>query len=231
VTTDKKQNSSLIRIQAVSIRPRFEPDEAREHILDAAEALFRRMGYSKTTVADIAGALSMSSANIYRFFPSKGAINDALCRRMLAELHAMAEGVASGPGTAPLRLEDLIVAVHLHSKTRFTHQQTVHEMVAVAMQENWEAVEEHIHFMKALFARLIDEGVAAGEFAVCDSRTLGDLIGFGCCGAFHPAMIADCVEETSEQKVRGLARLLVRGLRLPDTTTPAMAISDRGESS
>ena len=35
----------------------------------------------------------------------------------------------------------------------------------------------------------------------------------GCCGVFHPAMIADCSEEDSEVKVRGLARLLVRGLR------------------
>jgi AcrR family transcriptional regulator len=206
----------------VNARPRFEPDQARERILDAAEVLFRRMGYSKTTVADIAGALSMSGANIYRFFPSKGAINDALCRRMLAELHAMAEEVADRPGKPSQRLEELIVAVHQHNKARFTDQQTVHEMVAVAMQENWEAVDEHIAFMKALFARLIGEGVEAGEFARCDAATLADLIGFGCCGAFHPLMIADCGED-SEHKVRGLARLFVRGLRLPDdnvTTLP-----------
>jgi AcrR family transcriptional regulator len=206
----------------VNPKPRLEPDQVRERILDAAEALFRRMGYSKTTVADIAGALSMSGANVYRFFPSKGAINDALCRRMLAELHAMAEEVAGGAGKPSQRLEDLILAVHRHSKTRFTDQQTVHEMVAVAMQENWEAVEEHIHFMKALFARLIDEGIAVGEFAPCDPVVLADLIGFGCCGAFHPAMIADCAEDTSEQKVRGLARLLVRGLRVPDTNVTAL---------
>ena len=158
-------------------RPRYEPDQARERILDAAEALFRRMGYSKTTVADIAGALSMSGANIYRFFPSKGAINDALCRRMLAELHDMAEEVVARPGKPSQRLEDLIVAVHLHNKARFTDQQTVHEMVAVAMQENWEAVDEHIEFMKSLFARLIAEGVEVAEFAPCEPAVLADLIG------------------------------------------------------
>jgi AcrR family transcriptional regulator len=208
----------------VNAKPRFEPDQARERILDAAEVLFRRMGYSKTTVADIAGALSMSGANIYRFFPSKGAINDALCRRMLAELHEMAEEVASRSAKPSQRLEDLIVAVHSHNKARFTDQQTVHEMVAVAMQENWEAVDEHIEFMKALFARLIAEGVEAGEFAPCDPAILADLIGLGCCGVFHPAMIADCAEDSSEDKVRGLARLIVRGLRLPDanvTTLPS----------
>src|SRR5580704_18410314 len=106
----------------VSIKPRFEPDEARERILDAAEALFRRIGYSKTTVADIAGSLSMSAANVYRFFPSKSAINDALCRRMLAQLHVLADSVAASPGKPSRRLEELIVAVHSHNKARLTHE-------------------------------------------------------------------------------------------------------------
>jgi len=197
----------------VSIKPRYEPDEARELILDAAESLFRRIGYSKTTVADIAASLSMSAANVYRFFPSKGAINDALCRRMLGALHVLAESVAAQPGKPSRRLEELIVAVHTHNKARLTHQQTVHEMVAVAMEENWQAIEEHIEFMKALFARLIGEGMEAGEFAAGEPGILADLLGLGCCGVFHPAMIADCSEEDSEVKVRGLARLLVRGLR------------------
>ena len=206
----------------MSIKPRYEPEEARERILDAAEALFRRIGYSKTTVGDIAAALSMSGANIYRFFASKSAINDALCRRMLAELHALAEKVAAKPGTAAQRLEEVIVTIHVHNKARFTHEETVHEMVAVAMEENWEAVEEHIEFMEALFARLIAEGVARGEFPPCDAAVIADLIGLGCCGVFHPAMIADCAEEGSEHKVRGLARLLIRGLRIADDTVVSL---------
>jgi AcrR family transcriptional regulator len=35
------------------------------------------MGYQKTAVADIARELGMSPANVYRFFPSKSAINEA----------------------------------------------------------------------------------------------------------------------------------------------------------
>lgn len=42
---------------------------SRERILDVAEEHFRRIGYQKTSVADIASCLGMSSANIYRFFP------------------------------------------------------------------------------------------------------------------------------------------------------------------
>ena len=44
--------------------------ETRRKIVDTAERLFREIGYQKTTVADIAKALRMSSANVYRFFDS-----------------------------------------------------------------------------------------------------------------------------------------------------------------
>ncbi|WP_413989317.1 TetR/AcrR family transcriptional regulator [Labrys okinawensis] len=196
----------------MAIKSRYEPDEAREHILDAAEALFRRIGYAKTTIADIANALGMSSANIYRFFPGKNAINDGLCRRMLGELHTFAESFLAGPDPVSMRLEAMIVGVHLHNKSRFTHEATVHEMVAVAMQENWQAVEEHIGYMGQLFGQLIAQGIASGEFAPCDVEAYARTLGFACCGAFHPTMIAEAKPDATEDDVRRLARLLVRGL-------------------
>ena len=53
---------------------RTKPDDTRARIMETAEALFRRLGFAKTTVADIAAELGMSPANIYRFFASKNAI-------------------------------------------------------------------------------------------------------------------------------------------------------------
>lgn len=204
----------------MAIKPRYEPDEAREHILDAAEALFRRIGYAKTTIADIANALGMSSANIYRFFPGKSAINDGLCRRMLAELHSYAESFLAAPGPVSMRLESMIVGVHLHNKARFTNETTVHEMVAVAMQESWQAVEEHITHMAELFGQMIAQGIASGEFLPCDAEAYAKTLCFACCGAFHPTMIAEAKPDTTEDDVRRLARLLIRGLAMAPAASP-----------
>jgi len=44
-------------------------EETRARILKVAEEHFRRIGYHKTSVADIASELGMSPANVYRFFP------------------------------------------------------------------------------------------------------------------------------------------------------------------
>ena len=63
---------------ALNGETRTKAEETRERIMEAAEALFRRMGFPKTAVADIAAELGMSPANIYRFFPSKNAIVEAI---------------------------------------------------------------------------------------------------------------------------------------------------------
>jgi AcrR family transcriptional regulator len=68
------------------VRTRTDPDEVRARILRVAEEHFRRIGYHKTSVADFASELGMSPANVYRFFPSKGAINESICGRVVNEV-------------------------------------------------------------------------------------------------------------------------------------------------
>ena len=86
-------------IPAVNVKPR--PEETRARIMETAEALFRRLGFAKTTVADIASELDMSPANVYRFFPSKNAIVQAICQRCLSELEAKVWAVARSRDPAP----------------------------------------------------------------------------------------------------------------------------------
>src|SRR5437868_10908245 len=85
------------------------PDDTRARIVETAEALFRRLGFAKTAVADIAAELGMSPANIYRFFSSKNAIVDAICQRCLNELDSKVWAVARSHATAAARMEELFV--------------------------------------------------------------------------------------------------------------------------
>src|SRR3712207_9191188 len=72
----------------------------RSRIVDTAERLFREIGYQKTTVADIAKALRMSPANVYRFFDSKKSINEAVAERTMGDIEAELSQIADGPGPA-----------------------------------------------------------------------------------------------------------------------------------
>src|SRR5688500_11611713 len=86
--------------------------DVRERILVAAERLFREIGYQKTTVADIAKALQMSPANVYRFFDSKKSINAGVARRLMGEVEEASHAIAAKPGGAAGRLRELLTTVH-----------------------------------------------------------------------------------------------------------------------
>src|SRR5712664_1738262 len=90
---------------------RTKPDDTRARIMETAEALFRRLGFAKTAVADIAAELGMSPANVYRFFSSKNAIVEAICRRCLAEVENRAWAVARSKLPAAQRMERLILEI------------------------------------------------------------------------------------------------------------------------
>ena len=57
-----------------------------ERILDAAEDVLRRFGPAKATVVDVAKALGVSHGSVYRHFPTKVALRDAVARRWLARI-------------------------------------------------------------------------------------------------------------------------------------------------
>lgn len=83
--------------------------ETRDRILAEAERVFRAYGYAKTTVADIAKACGMSPANVYRFFESTAAINEAITAVILKRQEDVALGIAAERRTAAHRLKKLIL--------------------------------------------------------------------------------------------------------------------------
>ncbi len=136
----------------MNIRTRLSPDETRSRIMEVAEEHFRRVGYAKTAVADIAEALGMSPANVYRFFDSKSAIKDAICYRLLEQEHAMIEEIIASPEPAAVRLERIILAINTYNRCQFVKEKRLHDMVEVAMAENWEAVQAHCDKIKGYYA-------------------------------------------------------------------------------
>ena len=97
------------------LQAKTQPDDTRARIMDSADALFRRLGFAKTAVADIAAELGMSPANVYRFFQSKMAIVQAICQRCLSEVEEVAWATRRSKAPATQRIEQLnlqILAYH-----------------------------------------------------------------------------------------------------------------------
>src|SRR5215470_6068829 len=135
-----------------------EPD-VRERILVTAERLFREIGYQKTTVADIAKALQMSPANVYRFFDSKKSINAGVARRLMGQVEDASKQIAARRGNATKQLRELLTAIHRMNSDRYVSDSKMHDMVAVAMEENWDVCKTHMEYIIKLIGEVIRSGV------------------------------------------------------------------------
>ena len=166
--------------------------DTRERVLVVAERLFRQIGYQKTTVADIAKALRMSPANVYRFFDSKKAIHEGVARTLMGGVEAAAQAIATRRGSAASRLRELLTTVHRMNSERYVDDSKLHEMVEIAMQESWEVCVAHMQVITETIARVIAEGAASGEFNAPDVPLAAMCACTAMMRFFHPQMIAQC---------------------------------------
>ncbi|TWA94366.1 TetR/AcrR family transcriptional regulator [Bradyrhizobium stylosanthis] len=166
--------------------------DTRDRILEVAERLFRVIGYQKTTVGDIAKELRMSPANVYRFFESKKAIHQAVARGLMGEVELEAQRIVTRPGPVLPRFRELLTTIHRMNTERYVGHNKLHEMVAVAMEEDWDVCVAHMECIAGVIGQMIAQGVASGEFEAPDLQ----LASLCACTAmirfFHPQMIAQC---------------------------------------
>ncbi len=171
--------------------------DQRQQIVETAERLFREIGFQKTTVADIARALRMSPANIYRFFGAKSEINAAVARLLMSEVEAEAEQIAAGAGPASERMRALIKTTEAMNAERYIDDRKLHDMVEVALNEQWPIIEQHVERIAICLARIIADGMTSGEFAPDDPVLATKLVHTACMRFCHPRLMVECAGKTA----------------------------------
>src|SRR4029078_7094961 len=166
--------------------------------MDAAEALFRRLGFAKTAVADIAAELRMSPANVYRFFPSKNAIVEAICQRCLGELEKKAWAAARSRGSAAERIERLVLETLAYNKENHLTDQRVNDMVLAAIELSWGAIRAHKEHMRMIFESIVRDGVGTGEFESTVPRETSRLLMLSLGQFCHPVLVAQSLQDRED---------------------------------
>jgi len=169
--------------------------DTQARIIVAAERLFREIGYQKTTVGDIAKILRMSPANVYRFFDSKRAIHEAVTKKLMGEVEAAASAIAFESDEPLGRLRRLLTTIHHMNAERYTGDEKIHQMVAMAIEEDWQVCIAHFERITGIVAKVIDDGVKQGVFEAPDIALAAMSTTTAMSRFFHPQMIAQCVNK------------------------------------
>src|SRR5438874_12092430 len=193
---------------------RTKPDDTRERIMETAEALFRRLGFAKTAVADIASELRMSPANIYRFFDSKNAIVEAICKRCLSEVEEKAWLVARSKAPAAQRMERLILEILAYHKENLVTEHRVNELVVAAIEHSWDTIRAHKDVMRNVVELVLRDGIDTGEFEPVDPRETAELIMRSVVPFTNPLVVGQCLEEGDDldAQARASVRFLLRAI-------------------
>jgi AcrR family transcriptional regulator len=188
-------------------------EQTRQRILAKADELVRHFGLAKTTVADIAVALGMSPANIYKSFPSKDAIIEAVAEQGLAELKRTIEAaIASSPGSLA-RIDSLALAVFRWHNQYFRHEPQMFQLLFTANAEHWDCVRDFKKFLLQKITEAIEAGSQSGEFHISEvgatARVLVDCLAM----VIEPTASPDPDNKLTEKRVHALVNFLGRALR------------------
>ena len=195
-----------------------EPTPTRERILTAAEELLRRHGPAKTTVADVARALGMSHANVYRHFASKAELRDLVAERWLHSVTEPLDAIAASTHPAGERLTSWLATL-AEIKRRKVHDDP--ELFA-----NYHALTEqargvigaHVARLEAQVARIVADGIAAGEFAVTDPEPTAAAILDATLRFHHPHHVRESGGLDRASELLRVTSLLLAGLRAGGAT-------------
>lgn len=165
-----------------------EIEEGRERILDVAEKLIRRFGHAKTTMANISWELGTSRATLYRFFPTKEAMDEKVCARVTARALEKVREVVMDGDRASEQLAKALVELGRETRTRMTTDPHLHQLCVVSFQNQWSVATHYLREISDLVAAIVQHGLSSREFASGNSLEMGRFIVASMLVFIHPGL-------------------------------------------
>ncbi len=145
-----------------------EPADVR--ILELAVDHMRRFGAARLTIVAIARDAGMSHGNVYRYFPSKEALFDAVTEQWLKPVEAACRSIADAPDPAFDKLERIIVSVHRSYRDTLESDPELFELFCRSVEEGRAIARKHRTRLQSEIQRVLEEGTGGGMFDIADQR-------------------------------------------------------------
>lgn len=169
-------------------RTRRKAEETRQDVLDMAETVFREKGFAGTTIADIASALGMSPANVFKHFRSKTALAEAIAERHVEKLVGTLEGMDTS--LPPLERLGQFVRRLMESHLRNLQQSPyIFEIVLMTSGSDMSCGVRYKELLESHFVEMVRLGVEEGAYYSNDIEKTARCIfsSFAC--VLHPVFL------------------------------------------
>ena len=140
-----------------------------QSILRAAEMLFREKGYQSVSIDEIAKTAAVSKGLVHYHFTSKEELLESILKGALAALTSRLSAIARSDKTTLAKIQESVEVYLSEAGSRLDFGRTVFS-VAIFTEKTKEALLALREQILLGFARLVDHGIARGEFKPVDSR-------------------------------------------------------------
>lgn len=189
--------------------------DRRDEILDAAEALYEAIGFEKVTVTDVARALGMSPANLYRSFANRQAIDEAVTARTLSAVEDEAWNVARTAATDPIRtFEQLCLNIAFKMRDILFRSGRSSDLCLAATRGNWPPVRQFMDTLHGVIRHVIAEGQRQGVMRAdlpLEDTSASTVLAMA--KVWHPVMLDTFGVDGLEEETAGLVRLVLQALQ------------------
>jgi AcrR family transcriptional regulator len=186
-----------------------------ERILEVTEDVLRRFGLAKATVVDVARALDVSHGSVYRHFPSKASLREAVAKRWLDRVSAPLAKIADGSGPAPARLDKWLRTLFAAKQKRVLEDPEMFATYLTLAQEACKTVKAHKESLIDQLALILADGVKQGAFHVTDAKATARALFDATSRFHHPAHSDEWSDPLLAARIDALLALLLRGLEAP----------------
>ena len=186
-----------------------------ERILEVTEDVLRRFGLTKATVVDVARALDVSHGSVYRHFPSKQSLRQAVAKRWLDRVNAPLQKVAEGSGPASAKLERWLRTMISIKHKKVCEDPEMFATYLTLAQEACEVVKAHKDGLVDQIAQILSEGVKQGVFQVSDLKSSARALFDATSRFHHPAHSEEWSDPQLGARIDAVLALLLRGLEAP----------------
>lgn len=185
----------------------------RDRILATAEDVIRRFGPAKATVVDVARALGVSHAAVYRHVASKAQLRDLVVARWVETTMPPLRAIVARRGPAPRRLRALIDALVAAKRRRATDDPALFAAYRTLATGAESVVTAHVDELLSLVEAVIRDGVAEGTFGAADPAAAARAVLFATSRFHHPAHAAEwAADPTLDTAYDDVWRMLMNGL-------------------
>ena len=193
----------------------FDPKaETRTRIIEAASKRFMHYGYAKTTMAEIARDLSMSTGNLYRFFESKVDIAEAIAREHEAAEDAVMDQISRAPQPAVERLRTLSFTMLRETFKVMAESQKVYDIAQAISRERPSYANRRLAQERVFLGRILKDGVEEGVFrSGLAVEFVAEMIQCATMKYRYPQLYCFFTLEQLERELDGVLSLLLEGLR------------------